>query len=281
MTEQNQALAEAVQYEEGIAAEAAQIRGDEDRLTPALFRSLWPLLCRPIPAAYIVTEPAVRGKPYESTGIKSVQVQVDRMNNVLTPLWWWYVDRYEKEGRVCEVTVYVGNLHATSEEVQRWGERDAVPLEQGVLVSRRSRGGVEQGSSSGNLYKGSFTNAAKLALARLGVGREVYVGTADFDPDVNVGAAVADTEPAKAGTKIAKQLVDRAWDLGLKDKLQLAVTHVVQRDVGDCSTKAKATPIIAGLTTDEADRLDSWLTRKGQEQEEAQSKGSKGQQKLA
>jgi len=99
------------------------------------------------------------------------------MDAVLTPLWWWEEVRYfgdedyEKGGTLCEVTVHVG-----------------VPGEK-PLFSRTSRGGVNQASTLGNRYKGSYTNAAKRAFAAVGPGHEVYLGAADLDPDTNEDAA--------------------------------------------------------------------------------------------
>lgn len=176
-------LAQAIAYEEQIAAEADQIRGEQSEMTPLLFLQLLPLLRRPIPAGFIVSTEATTGKPYDSTGIKSLQVQIDRLDNVLTPLNWSWETRWSDDGKTADVTVHV------------WadgGER--------ILVSRRARGGVNRGSTDGNVLKGSETNAAKLAFARLGVGHEVYLGAADFDPDVDPDAA---KEQAKASTEDA------------------------------------------------------------------------------
>jgi hypothetical protein len=140
-------------------------------LTRRLYLQLLPLLRRPIPAGFIVTTGVVTGKPYESTGIKSLQVQIDRLDNVLTPLAWGWSVEYEQDGQLAHARAWVG----------------ADPDE--PFVVREARGGVNRGSTIGNLYKGSETNAAKLALARLGPGHEVYLGAADFDPDVDVDAA--------------------------------------------------------------------------------------------
>lgn len=167
-------LEEAVRVETDIAARAAAIRGDDfDGLTPKLFLALWPLLKEPIPQGFIQSLGRLTGKPYHSTGIKSVQVQIDRMNNVLTPLGWRETTYYEDDGRLAHVRVEV---------VGDTGK---------VLTFRESRGGVNQASTVGNLYKGSYTNAAKLAFARLGPGHEVYVGVTDLDPDVHEQTAEA------------------------------------------------------------------------------------------
>lgn len=249
-------LARAIEHEQEIAVEAEALRANhpaqDGRIDRELFTRLWPLLVRPIPAAYIQQTPAVKGKPYESTGIKSVQVQIDRMNNVLTPIWWWDVVHYEQDGKLCTVTICVGNRDTAAQ----------------VLVSRTSAGGVNQGSTIGNIYKGSYTNAAKRAFAMLGPGREVYVGMTDLDPDVNleVAGTQAGSEPTTIGKEIAGKIVDRVWQIpGLSDKLQLAASHAAGRDVGDCGSKDRATNALAGLTYAQAERLEARLTQREEE----------------
>jgi hypothetical protein len=175
-------LEAAVVYERGIAEEARVIRGNSTALTPELFLKLWPLLERSIPEGFIKTVGVVTGKPYESTGISSVQVQVDRMNNVLTPLWWHDHTEYSDEGRVAHVEVHV-----------RDGAGDGEPL-----IVREAWGGVNRGSTTGNVYKGSYTNAAKLAFARLGPGHEIYLGATDLDPDVDEKAAAEQVKPQRS-----------------------------------------------------------------------------------
>ena len=248
------ALTEALTHEQGIADEAAEIRGDAKELTPALFMELWPLLKRPIPAAFIQTVGKTQGKPYESTGIRSVQVQVDRMNNVLTPMWWWDHASYEEGGKLAFVTVMVGN--------RKPGE---TPDE--ILAVRRSSGGVDRGSTIGNVHKGSYTNAAKLAFARLGIGHEVYVGATDLDPDVDADLASQTDQPVDAekpvGNGIAGKLVDRIWAVpAAKDKARLAISHAANGDVGEVNTKPKAKKVIAALNFQQAERLDRWISGK-------------------
>lgn len=165
--------AAAIAHEAGIAERAAEIRGETVGLDQGLFLKLLPLLREPIPAGFIKSIGIVKGKPYDSTGITSVQVQIDRMDNVLTPLGWTDEVEYLEAGKVCRVRVAV---------IDRDGEE---------LVARESHGGVNQASTLGNLHKGSYTNAAKVAFARIGPGHEVYVGVTDLDPDVHEGAAHA------------------------------------------------------------------------------------------
>jgi hypothetical protein len=259
LTPEEQAQAEAAASEAAIADEAATIRGDATVLSPALLNRLWPLLRRPIPAAYIKQTPAVKGKPYESTGVRSVQVQIDRMNAVLTPLWWWDVVHYEDGGKLALVTICIGNYQQHREGV-------AEPVNE-VLAARQSMGGVNQGSTLGNIYKGSYTNAAKRAFAALGPGHEVYLGAADLDPDVNAEVAEAQegTGPATVGKNIAGRLVDRAWEIeGARERLQLAASHAASRDVGECDTKAHATDALAGLTYGQMEKLSTWVDGKEQ-----------------
>lgn len=167
----------AIAYEQSIADEAAEIRGDAIGLTRELFLKLWPLLRRPIHAGFIVTVPPTKGKPYPSTGIKSVQVQINRMDNVLTPFGWEQDIEYDEGGKRAHVVVKV------------------IGLDGEVFFERESVGGVNQGSTIGNIYKGSYTNAAKLAFAHVGPGHEVYIGAAEFDPDVDEAAANAAQAP--------------------------------------------------------------------------------------
>jgi hypothetical protein len=73
--------------------------------------------------------------------------------------------------RICKITVTIlGPNTETGRE---------------ILTSRTSYGGVDHASTRGNFYKGSYTNAAKVAIARLGPGHEIYVGVPDLDPDVS------------------------------------------------------------------------------------------------
>lgn len=178
--------ADAAAYEEDIARRAAEIRGDEFvGLDRATFIKLWPLLREPLHAGHVTHTPVTTGKPYVSDGASSAQVLVDRMNNVLTPLGWEAREEYTAEGKLCKVTVLVH-------------DRDGQ-----ALVTRSSWGGVAQGMGAGNIYKGSWTNAAKLAFARLGPGREVYLGALDFDPDTNAEVAALQAKQSRERTKAA------------------------------------------------------------------------------
>lgn len=63
----------------------------------------------------------------------------------------------------------------------------------------------------------------------------------------------------------AKELVDLAFTVGVQSKLQLAASHTAGDDVGDCSTKAKATTALQNLTVEQADRVEHWISRKADE----------------
>lgn len=181
-THAEEALDAAMRSEAELAERAEGIRGDASSLTPELFLKLWPLLREPIPSGFIQRVGRTTGKPYDSTGVRSEQVLIDRMNNVLTPLWWWDDVEWLEDGKVAEVTVCVGEL----------GGR--------VLLKRSSRGGVDRGSTKGNIFKGSETNAAKRAFAKIGPGHEVYLGAADLDPDTN-----EDTANAQQGGGVSEE----------------------------------------------------------------------------
>jgi hypothetical protein len=174
-TEQKQAMEAAIASEAEIADRAKEIRKGESSLTESLFMDLWPLLCKPIPEGFLSTVPKTTGKPYDSTGVRSVQVQIDRMNNVLSPPWWNDRVEYHENGKLAHVTIVVG-----------YSSMNLMPV-----LTREAWGGVDRGSTLGNVYKGSYTNAAKLAFARVGPGHEIYIGTTDFDPDVNKQVAKA------------------------------------------------------------------------------------------
>jgi hypothetical protein len=220
----------AVKHEQEVAAEAAVIRGYATTLTPELYLKLWPLLRKPIPRWFIKSVGVVKGKPYASTGVSSAQVQVERMDNVLTPLWWRDTATYEKEGTLARVVVEVGNL----------GE---LPL-----VCRGSYGGVDRGSTAGNVYKGSYTNAAKVAFARVGPGHEIYLDAVDLDPDVHEQAAAEQvrSHPAQAGTprlltpEECAKVVKATQDAGLDDDELMLLLGSVGVDSTDDLTTAHA-----------------------------------------
>lgn len=229
---------EAIDAEEQLAAEAAEIRADKEALTPGLFLKLLPLLRQPIPPGFILEVTLGKGKPYDSTGVRSVQVLIDRMNNVLTPLWWWDEVVYTQDGKLAEVTVHVG------------GDRGQRPL-----LSRSSMGGVDRGSTIGNVYKGSYTNAAKLAFARIGPGHEVYLGAADLDPDTNPQVA-----EAQANGGEASQAADEKIPAERAEKLAaiVAASGMDQKHL-DAKLRSFGVASIEDLTLEQAMGLWEWV----------------------
>lgn len=249
------AIASALTSEAEIGTRATRVRGDATELTPELFLRLYPLLCEPIPTALITKISKTKGKPYDSTGLRSVQVQVDRMNAVLTPLWWSEQTEYSEGGKLAEVTVRVGATGGP------------------VLAERSSHGGVDRGSTIGNVYKGSYTNAAKLAFARLGVGHEVYVGAADLDPDTDAGAAQEQARGAERPAEVATIPADRA--AGLRDRFD-----AVGVDPRRFKTKLGALGVagarsvnqgLAALTPAQAVDLELWMNVEADRAAEAES----------
>lgn len=225
-----QQLQEAIAHEEQIREEAEAIWAkdewaDNSDLNPWLFRELRPLLRKPIPPGFIEHVGKVEGKPYESTGVRSVQVQMDRLDNVLGPHNWGYRPEHTENGKRCHVIAWVGS------------EKDP-------MFVRGSWGGVNRGSSEGNIWKGSFTNAAKLAFARLGPGWEVYVGAADFDPDTDEDAATAQDAPAATpdpsrklpAEKVAK-LDEAVTAAGLKDHLPMKLRSFGVESLADLTVE--------------------------------------------
>lgn len=170
-----------------IADSAADVRAQHDyngTLTVALLNALFSLLNEPVDPKYIETTRPTKGKPYESTGIRSVQVQIDRLNEVLGPAHWRVLTHYQDGGALCRTVLVVGNdlrwcrLDERGELVP-WTESGVAD----VLAVRDGWGGHSRGSNRGDLYKGSETNALKRTIARLGPGGHVY--RLDFDDDVN------------------------------------------------------------------------------------------------
>jgi hypothetical protein len=175
-----------------LAEQAAKIRGDKGyngKLTPELLLALEPLLREPIDPRYIETTPPLKGKPYVSTGVRSVQVQVDRMNEVLGTVHWRVLYHYTQSGQICKAVVIVGNelANATLDEagnLRPFPEHDPLTFGADILAVREGWGGHGRGSAPADVYKGSETNALKRVLARLGPGADVY--RLDYDDDVNL-----------------------------------------------------------------------------------------------
>lgn len=239
-------LDDAMASERALGDRATCLRGETHELTPDLFLKLWPLLREKIPDGFIRSLGKMEGKPYASIGVSAVQVQVTRMDNVLTPLWWWDEVEYHKDGKLAHVRVHVGDAASRT-----------------PLYSREAWGGVNRGSTEGNLYKGSYTNAAKVAFARVGPGHEVYMGATDFDPDTDEEAAKEQGKSQRASSASAgprlltddeRERVGKAIeDLGLGEKsVGLLLGSIGVEDV-------------ASMTTADAFELHRLIAEKGSE----------------
>lgn len=172
-----------------LRAEAAEIRvrhGYRGKLTNALLLDLEALLNTPIPEGYLLHSAPTEGKPYHSTGLKSIQVQVDIANAVLGSAHWRLLTHYKTE-HVCHAWVIIGNnllpakLIANGEEVE--------PNGADILTTRDGWGGVKRSNHEGDGRKGAQTNASKRALAQAGPGSNVY--RLDFDEELVEGNAPA------------------------------------------------------------------------------------------
>lgn len=161
-------------------------------LTKPQLRKLYPLLSEPVPQHYVEFTPKTEGKPYDSTGLRSVQVQIDRLNDVVGPSCWRSLIHYTQGGMVARAHVVLGNdlERASLDEngelmVARTSPRGLIKgPEADVVAHVEGYGGHKRGSAPGDIYKGSETNALKRVIARLGPGREVY--TLDADDDIQL-----------------------------------------------------------------------------------------------
>jgi hypothetical protein len=86
-------------------------------------------------------------------------------------------------------------------------------------------------------------------------------------PEPNpVEAEPVDAEVVGIPTGDAEQIVTRAADLGVLDKLPLAVGHVVGRDViGDADPQTAVNRLAGQLTGEQAGRISHWLDTKAAE----------------
>ncbi len=184
-------------FMEALRARAAKIKEEEQytgRLTPQILQQLEPLLYEKLPSEYIEFIPKREkkgdaGLPYDVTGVRSSQIQMDVMNAVLGLAHWRMLTHYTDGGSVCKSVIIVGNdLHFAALDdtgtllpvIMTSDGRQVHAAE--VLVERSGWGGHTRGSSPGDIWKGAETNSAKRVLARFGPGHEVYRGEFDDDP---------------------------------------------------------------------------------------------------
>lgn len=215
----------------------------------------------------------------------------DRLNLVCPHLWFDEYDPIDGGRMMCRLTVDGIVRRDIGEGYQGKGlysdalKRAAVKF--GVGVSLYAIPKIVLSKSDGHLRELQTKQGKSLALTVQGEARcrEVYEswlerqGEAAFGPALGHGdaeGAVGDAEaeasvveegdaPATIGRNIAKKMVDRVWPVAAaKKSLQLAASHAAERDVGDCSTKAKATTALASLTYGQAEKLDRWITKKAE-----------------
>lgn len=208
------------------AAAIFEAEGYDGTLTVKLFRRLGPLLREPInPRDIVTTGPADRGKPMVTTGIRSVQVQVDRLSQVLGDAHYRLIPHHTPDGQRCRMHVVIGNDLQWC-RVDAAGELQPYTLLEGtvggdgiapyagvkyaeVIAHADGWGGHARGSAPGDIWKGSETNAGKRVIARVGPGNHVYA--LDFEDDPQDGRtppkqrAKAKTADAQATENAAAQ----------------------------------------------------------------------------
>lgn len=200
---------EAQEHEHAIRVEAEAIRleGDyEGRLTPGMFARLESLLSRPTPAVYVEHTPVEykedgkpKGLPFATTGIKSIQFQIDRMNAVLGLMGWRSLLHYTQGGVLVKAVVVVGNdLHLCSlakdtGELEWWKEVGGEMKLATIITTREGWGGFQM-RTIGDTHKAGETNTLKRVLARMGPGNDVF--RVDYEADVLAALGSGDAPPA-------------------------------------------------------------------------------------
>ena len=150
------------------------------------------------PEALITTEPPTEGKPYTSTGLSSLQPQIDVMHAIFGPPHWRLRER-ELEDGVLDLELVIGNdLDAPPRIDPATGEAHETPAE--VLLRHRMRGSHTRGRSHGDRYKGALTNGAKRLLAMSGACADVWRFGPDPDEAHNTPAGAA-RDPRKPTDK--------------------------------------------------------------------------------
>lgn len=161
-------------------------------LTAGMLRKLTPLLREPIsPRDIVTTGPAEKGKPIVTTGIRSVQVQVDRLTEVLGGAHFRLIPHHTADGTRCRMHVVIGNDLQWCRLDRSDANGSLVPYtvlegttvvrESDILVHADGWGGHNRGTAPGDVWKGSETNAGKRVIARVGPGAHVYA--LDFEDD--------------------------------------------------------------------------------------------------
>jgi len=246
------------------------------RLTMPLLRALEDLLNTPIPEAYLHHSAKTEGKPYDSTGLKSLQVQVDIANAVLGGGHWRLLTFYKTE-HVCHAWVIVGN-NVIQAKLSDDGE-EVLPEGADILLARDGWGGVKRSNHEGDGRKGAQTNASKRALAQAGPGSNVY--RLDFDEDLVDGMAPAG-EPAAAqgGEGGGRRAQARSSDAGRSGRKRgqqqpsetptKKLAALLAKDDPLKALRVKANEGMKLVGFDDAKRL-GWFEQQGNTEEELQS----------
>jgi hypothetical protein len=188
--------------------------GYDGLLTAGVLRKLQPLLDEPLNPRHIVTTgPAEKGKPYVSTGIQSVQTQIERLNEVIGLAHFRLLPYWTPDGTKCRVHAIIGNdlqwahLDAHGDLVPYTLLDGTVGLASGpvyagvkeaeVIAHADGWGGHGRGTAPADTLKGAETNAAKRTIARLGPGGHVY--ELDFEDDPHQPEAKPDRDARRRG----------------------------------------------------------------------------------
>jgi len=215
------------------AAEIRKAHGYTGQLTAPLLLELEPLLREPIDPRYIERIPPKSGKPYESTGVKSVQVQVDRMNDVLGAPHWRSLIYYAEGGTVCKAVVLVGNKLASA---SLDAEGNLVCGDADILVVRDGWGGHSRGSGKGDILKGAETNTLKRVLARVGPGCDIY----RLDYDLDTHGQGPEYRPVRAAASAEASVGDRKVSPGQQRMIRARASSAAISDAQLCNIILRA-----------------------------------------
>lgn len=246
------------------AAKQHRYRG---KLTIPLLRDLEPIFGVRIPEEYLLHSDKTEGKPYESTGLRSVQVQLDIANAVLGGAHWRLLTHYpDGNDHVCHAWVIFGN-DLSKAKLSDDGE-DVEPRGATIFVQRDGWGGVKRSNHSGDGRKGSKTNATKRAFSEAGIGSSVY--RLDFDEELVEGAAPAG-EPAQAQSRAQprESSAGRSGSRGAKQPKETPETKLAALLATDDPLKdlrVEADKGMGLLNFNVVKRL-GWLEQDGQDEE--------------
>lgn len=148
-----------------------------------------------------------------TTGIRSVQVQVDRLSEVLGLAHYRLLPFHTENGQRCRMHVVIGNdlqwcRLTPGGELQPYTILEGTCATPGsgavysdmrdadVIAHADGWGGHARGNNPTDFWKGSETNAGKRVIARVGPGRHVY--RLDFEDDPH-GEPVTPQASSSAG----------------------------------------------------------------------------------